>query len=277
MKTLCTAFTAAISPLKGKSRPLLPMVCGIGKDVMEQNRIATNCFNITPAFSLLNLLPLMRTIRISNLVSSNLLLNLMTLSTRARLIKDNRHYLRTVAEVLLLTARQKLRVKNIMRQSLTFGQSCGKFLAILSVVARHDPVIAKRVQYGPSNAKYTHHTMQNALLDITKDMTLEQIREELSKAVYFTVLADESKDTSKKEQVVVAVQYFLNNGIQEEFVRIAETQSLDVDGLTDTIISQLGRIDVRMKNCVGQGYDGASVVAGRFNGVQKKLREKNWF
>ena len=30
-----------------------------------------------------------------------------------------------------------------------------------------------------------------------------------------------------------------------------------------------------MKNCVGQGYDGASVVAGRLNGVQKKLREKN--
>ena len=29
-----------------------------------------------------------------------------------------------------------------------------------------------------------------------------------------------------------------------------------------------------MKNCVGQGYDGASVVAGRLNGVQKKLREK---
>ena len=86
-------------------------------------------------------------------------------------------------------------------------------------------------------------------------------------------LTDESKDTSKKEQVVVAVQYFLNNGIHG-FVRIAETQSLDVDGLTDTIISQLGRIDARMKNCVGQGYDGASVVAGRLNGAQKKLREK---
>ena len=32
-----------------------------------------------------------------------------------------------------------------------------------------------------------------------------------------------------------------------------------------------------MKNCVGQGYDGGSVVAGRLNGVQKKLREKNDF
>ena len=79
-----------------------------------------------------------------------------------------------------------------MRQSLTFGQSCGNFLTILSVVARHDPVTAERVQYEPSNAKYTHHTIQNALLVITKDITLEQLREELRKAVYFTVLADES-------------------------------------------------------------------------------------
>ena len=66
-------------------------------------------------------------------------------------------------------------------------------------------------------------------------------------------------------------RYCLNNDIREEFVGIAEAQSLDADGLTDTIISQLGRIDARMKNCVGQGYDGASVVAGRLNGVQKKL------
>ena len=96
-----------------------------------------------------------------------------------------------------------------MRQSLTFGQSCGNFLATLSVVARHDPVIAERIQYGPENAKYTHRTIQNALLDFMKDMTLEQIRKELRKAVYFTVLADESKDTSKKEQVVVAVRTVL--------------------------------------------------------------------
>ena len=165
----------------------------------------------------------------------------------ARLIKDNRHYLRTVAEVLFLTAQQKIaqretgrsfRVKNVMRQSLTFGQSRRNFLAILSVVARHDQVIAERIQYGPANAKYTHHSIQNALLDIMKDMTLEQIREELPKAVYFTVLADESKNTSKKEQVVVAVRYCLNNGIHEDFVGIAEAQSFDADGLTDTIISQ---------------------------------------
>ena len=75
-----------------------------------------------------------------------------------------------------------------------------------------------------------------------KDMTLEQIQGEVCKSVYFTVLVDEAKYTSKKEQVVVAVRYCLNNGIHEEFVGIAEAQSLDADGLTDTIISQLRRI-----------------------------------
>jgi hypothetical protein len=32
-----------------------------------------------------------------------------------------------------------------------------------------------------------------------------------------------------------------------------------------------------MKNCVGQGYDGASVVAGRLNGVAKETSRKKWF
>ena len=202
----------------------------------------------------------------------------------AKHIKDNRHYLRTVAEILLLTAQQKIaqretgrsfRAKNIVKKSLTFGQSCGNFLRILSLVARHDPVIAEKIRHGPANAKYTHHTIQNALLDIMNEMTLEQIQEEVHKAVYFTVLADESKDTSKKEQVVIAVRYCLHNSIYEEFVGIAEAQSLDADGLTETITSQLLRIGANLKNCVGQGYDGASVVAGRLNGVQKKFREKN--
>ena len=62
-----------------------------------------------------------------------------------------------------------------------------------------------------------------------------------------------------KEQVVVAVRYCLNNGIHKEFFRIAKEQSLDADDL-----AQLWRIEANiMKNCVGQGYDGASVVAGR--------------
>ena len=244
MKTLCTAFTADISPQKEKSRPLLPMVWGIGKDAIGSksgnNKLLQHHTSFQHAESVA------AHAHYQNIKSGKFqsVAELQD-AEHSKQVKDNRHYLRTT-----------------------------NFLAILSVVARHDPVIAERIRYGPENTKYTRHTIQNALLDIMKNMTLEQIQEEVRKAVCFTVLADESKDTSKKERVVVAVRYCLNNGIHEEFVGIAEAQSLDAGGLTDTIISQLRRIDANMKNCVGQGYDGASVVAGRLNGVQKKLREK---
>ena len=124
------------------------------------------------------------------------------------------------------------------------------------------------------NAKYTHYSVQNALLDFVKDMVLEQIKEELHEAKYFTILADESKDTCKKEQVVVAVCYCFNSAIHEEFIGLAQAQSLDADGLSDIIIHQLRRVHANTKNCVGQGYDGTSVVFGHLNGVQKKIPEK---
>ena len=91
-------------------------------------------------------------------------------------------------------------------------------------------------------------------------MVLEQIKSELDKAQYFT-LSDESKDRSKKEQLVVAVCYCYENAIHEEFIGIAKAQSLDADALSDTIIERLQRIEANMKACVGQGYDGASVVS----------------
>ncbi|XP_028405770.1 uncharacterized protein LOC114528346 [Dendronephthya gigantea] len=107
-----------------------------------------------------------------------------------------------------------------------------------------------------------------------KDMTLGQLSGELCAAEFFTILSDESKDTSKKEQVVVAVRYCFNNATHEELIGIAEAQSLDADGLSDTNIHQLQRVNANMKNCVGQGYDGASVVSGHLNRVQKKIPEK---
>ena len=78
-----------------------------------------------------------------------------------------------------------------------------------------DPIIAEKICVGPKNAKYTNHSIQNAILDIMKEMVLEQIKEELHEAKLFTVLADESKDVSKKEQVVIAVRYCHQNAIHK--------------------------------------------------------------
>ena len=42
----------------------------------------------------------------------------------------------------------------------------GNFLAILDLVARHDPIVARRLQEGSQNAKYTHHSIQDSVIDV---------------------------------------------------------------------------------------------------------------
>jgi hypothetical protein len=107
-----------------------------------------------------------------------------------------------------------------------------------------------------------------------KDMTLEQIQEEVRKAVYFTVLADESKILAKRNRLLLQCGTVLITVSMKNLLELPKHKVWMPTVLLRPLSSQLRRIDASMKNCVGQGYDGASVVAGRLNGVQKKRREK---
>ena len=74
-------------------------------------------------------------------------------SHRAEQIKKNRHYIKTVAEVLLIYSRQEI----FFRGHDEFSESLnkGNFKEILSLVAEHDPVVAEIFFHGPRNALYS--------------------------------------------------------------------------------------------------------------------------
>ncbi len=141
-------------------------------------------------------------------------------------------------------------------------------MASLSLVAKHDQIVAKKIKYGPKNAKYTHHSIQTALLDIMANMVRNEIRDEISQATYFALLVDESKDVSKKEQILFVLRYVLSGMIHEEFVGMkSATHGLDSASLTTSILEFMEALGVNKSNCVGQGYDGASVMKGHVSGV----------
>ena len=68
----------------------------------------------------------------------------------------------------------------------------------------------KRFEFGPKNAKYTHHSVQDASLQVMADIILEEIRDEVTIASYFGIICDETKDLSKKEQISVVLRYFFD-------------------------------------------------------------------
>ena len=82
-------------------------------------------------------------------------------AARSQLIAKNRHYLRTILEVLLLCTQQEIafRGHDELEKSLNS-------LEILKLIASHDEIIKDRLTCGPRNAMYTSPIIQNELLDI---------------------------------------------------------------------------------------------------------------
>jgi hypothetical protein len=100
------------------------------------------------------------------------------------------------------------------------------------------------------------------------------ILDEINKAHYIAIQAHET-DSATLSQLVVIVQYKLNGKIQERFLSFLQPENHTADGISKCLLEELRKIklDETPENVIYQSYDGASVMSGRNNGVQAKIKE----
>src|SRR6218665_4085355 len=137
----------------------------------------------------------------------------------------------------------------------------------------HDDIVRRKLEHGPDNAKYTHHSIQEVLIQIMADLILRQVKDEIMVQQHFGIICDETKDMSKKEQISLVVRYLHKGSIHEEFLGFTYAERLDAESLCNYILEKLKTGGIDIKNCVGQSYDGASVMSGRLSGVQVRIKE----
>jgi len=171
-----------------------------------------------------------------------------------------------------LTAVQNIAQRGHRESNTDDDNNSGNFLEILSFMKNYSEILEDRLENGPQNAKYTHHTVQDAILEILSDIILDEITEEIKEAEYFALLVDETKDLSKQEQLTFVLRYVFNCEVHEEFFGFRAADGLTADSLSDAIQDELKQIGVSIHNLVGQGYDGAAVMSGKCAGVQEKIR-----
>ncbi|XP_066981185.1 zinc finger protein 862-like [Macrobrachium rosenbergii] len=87
-------------------------------------------------------------------------------------------------------------------------------------------------------------------------------------------MVDESKDISGREQLSAVVRYLFDHTLHEEFLRFVRLHELNAEYLKNSICEMLLTCNIDAKNCVGQTYDGASVMSGTNSGVQRLFREE---
>ena len=61
--------------------------------------------------------------------------------------------------------------------------------------------------------------------------------------------------------------------MNESFTGFVEMSSVSAESISAAILAHLSRIGVDLRKLVGQGYDGASTMAGHVSGVQKRIRK----
>ena len=198
------------------------------------------------------------------------------LSSRREQIKENRQYVLHLMEALLYCAQQgiALRGHREVEDSET-AINVGNYRSLINLQSRHIDMLRHRLERGPRNASLLGHEYQNAMLKVLADSVLESIVEEVKAARYFTIIVDETKDVSKKEQMTFVLRYALKGVVQERFVSYTYCEEMNAAAMTDYIYEALQNVHLHISNCVSQCYDGASVMSGTHTGVRTRIQQDN--
>ena len=164
-------------------------------------------------------------------------------------------------------------------QDFQTNENEGNFRALLRFrISAWDADLLEYIKTAPGNALYTIWQVQNEIINICQEEIQNKIVENVSKAKYFTLIADETTDVSKEEQLSICLRYVHEDSshtceVREEFFCICWDEKYDrIAALAQTLLKNLRENGLDVKYMVGQGYDSAANMSGQFNGVQAIIR-----
>ncbi|XP_050139269.1 uncharacterized protein LOC126615500 [Malus sylvestris] len=164
--------------------------------------------------------------------------------------------------------------KFLLRQGLPFrghdesatSSNMGNYLELLQFIAdNNDKVREVVMENAPGNLRLVAPSIQKEILNSCALETLDAIMDGL-KDRFFSILVDEARDVSVKEQMAMVLRYVDDNGhVIERFVGIQHVANTTSSSLKDVIDTLFSRNDLSISKLRGQGYDGASNMRAKKN------------
>ena len=123
--------------------------------------------------------------------------------------------------------------------------------------------------------KYTSGDIQNECLQVMALHILQQISSDIAKNGFFSIMADECTDVANNEQFVICIRWVDSTLTDhEDVIGLYNVGTIDSNTLVTTIEDVLLRMNLKLTQCRGQCYDGASNMVGCKNGVATQLLAK---
>ncbi|XP_076959135.1 uncharacterized protein LOC143635134 [Bidens hawaiensis] len=154
--------------------------------------------------------------------------------------------------------------------------SKGLFLAVLKLICENNPDIGKCcLGNAKKNNRLTAPSIQKEIIDCFAKEVTKKLCEEFKDDV-FGLFADESSDVSQKEQMAIVVRYVDKLGVvKESLIGVAHVNNTSSATLKEAIVSLLSNNQLSIEQVMGQGYEGASNMRGKFNGLKALILRDN--
>ncbi|XP_062089083.1 uncharacterized protein LOC133795647 [Humulus lupulus] len=172
----------------------------------------------------------------------------------------------------------------LVRQGLAFrghdesqeSNNQGNFLELLAFLANHnEEVRVVALKNAHENLKLTSPKIQKDIVNACAMETINVIIRDIGDVV-FSILVDESRDVSIKEQMVVMFRYVDKRGcVIERFIGIEHVPNTTTISLKIAIDKLFSKHGLSISKLRGQWYDGASNMSGEFNGLKSIIMMEN--
>ena len=210
-------------------------------------------------------------------------------------VEENRNRLKPIVKTVILCGRQNFALRGHRDDGLVLtsrdyepceqvndalvASNSSNFRALLNFrVDAGDTILEEHLLQSAHNATYVSKTTQNDLIESCGNVIRQKISDNVHKAKYFTVLADETTDVSRVEQLTIILRYVSHRSgtsvVVEDFVGFQPVADLTGEGIANKILNFVRNLGLDMTYMVGQGYDGASSMSGKFNGTQAIIRQQ---
>ncbi|XP_077284760.1 zinc finger MYM-type protein 1-like [Arctopsyche grandis] len=153
------------------------------------------------------------------------------------------------------------------------SENRGNYIELLYLLSESDIKLKTHLDNSTVFTGLSNH-IQNDLVSAISKVLLDEIKTEIRASKFVSIIVDESTDISRKAQLSTIFRYVdENNEIQERFVGFVDvspnrTANALFQHIRETL-EEFGCLD----KLIAQTYDGAAVMSGEHNGVQRKIRD----
>ena len=165
-------------------------------------------------------------------------------------------------------------IRFLARQGLAFRGHTdeeGNFMQLLKCRAGDIQGLESWIRDG----RYLSHDIVNEILEIMAHQILRELLDRIREAEWFALVADETQDVSGVEQFSISLRWVdTEYVVNEDVIAFASVEQTDAVTLTNTLRDVLIRSNLRLAQCRGQAYDGASDMSGRLNGVASQIQKE---